>query len=97
MKLQDALDRIDQLTDDDVIFARKPWALDADAEIGQLDTSLRVPVAMTNMGFDYFIEASVASEVLEVFGTHKPTIEERRALLIYYAEHDAYPQWVYEL
>lgn len=43
MKLQEALDRVEQMGNDDVIFARKPWTLESDAEIGALDADLRVP------------------------------------------------------
>jgi hypothetical protein len=96
MRLQEALDRIDQLSDDDVIFARTPWTLDSDAEIGPLDADLRVPVAITQRGLAYFLEASTANEVLEVFGDREPTAEQRRRLLMFYAEHDAFPDWVYE-
>lgn len=96
MKLQDALDQIDRLSDDQVVFARKPWLLDSDAEIGMLDFDLHVPATVTSRGLDYFLEVSVAKEVLDVFGERKPSSEQRRALLMYYAENDAYPQWVYE-
>lgn len=96
MKLQEALDQVDQLNDDQVIFARKPWGPHSDAEIASLDTDLRVPTNVVARGLHYFLEASVAKEVLEVFGDRETTEEQRRALLLYYAEHDAYPKWVYE-
>jgi len=96
MLLKDALDQIDQLAGDDVVFARKPWLLDSDAVIGKLDARLCVPAEIRSMGFDYFMEVNVAVEVLEVFGAQEPTLEERRALLMFYAEHDSYPEWVYE-
>jgi hypothetical protein len=96
VKLQEALDRVRQLSDDDVIFARPPWKLDADADIGPLDTDYRVPAAITQRGLAYFLEASVANEVLQVFGDREPTADECRRLLMFYAEHDAYPDWVFE-
>jgi len=96
MKLRDALDQADNLSDDKVIFARKPWTLETDADIGMLDADLRVPASITNRGLDYFLEVSVVHEVLGVFETRKSTADERRALLLYYAEYDAYPQWVYD-
>lgn len=97
MRLESALDQVQQLQGDDVIFAKKPWTLDSEAEIASLDSDLRVPKEIADRGLAYFLEADVAREVLEVFGDHEPTLNEHRALLIYYAEHDAYPDWVYKL
>jgi hypothetical protein len=97
MKLQELLDQVVHLNDDDVIFAAMPWTLTSDAEVGQLDDEGRVPPTAVARGMSYFLEISVAKEVLEVFGRHKATAEQQRALLLYYAENDAYPQWVYEL
>ncbi|WP_198119319.1 DUF7716 domain-containing protein [Massilia rhizosphaerae] len=95
MKLQDALDNVKSLSDDKVIFARKPWTLESEADVGLLDFEFRVPVEVTNNGLDYFLEVSVANDVLEVFGDRQPSVDEQRALLMYYAENDAYPKWVY--
>lgn len=95
MKLENVLDQVDRMNDDAVIFAKKPWTLASDAEVGLLDADLRVPKTMADRRLEYFLEASVAKEVLEVFGDRKPTIDQRRALLMYYAEYDAYPDWVY--
>jgi hypothetical protein len=96
MKLQDILDEVEQLSDDKTILARKPWTLESDAEVVSLDAEFRIPEAERQLGFDYFLEISVAIEVLEVFGDRKPTLDERRALLMYYAENDAYPDWVFQ-
>ena len=96
MKLADALDRLDQLDDDAVFFAKKPWTLEADAEIGPLSSDLSVPKSITDRGLEYFLESHVAREVLEVFGDREPTAVERRSLLLYYAENDAYPEWVFK-
>lgn len=95
MRLQDALDKIDELDDDHVIFARRPWVLESDAETGPLEPGGRVPNTMASRGMEYFLEVSVAKEVLEALGERKPTLEQQRSLLMYYAEHDAYPQWIY--
>jgi hypothetical protein len=96
MKLQDALDQVDQVSDDRVIFARKPWTLESEAEIAVFDADFRVPAEIGSRGLEYFLEVSIAIEALEVFGDRTPTTDERRALLLYYAENDAYPEWVYQ-
>lgn len=95
MKLRDALDHVQQLRDDEVIFAQKPWTAGSEAEIGELTIDFRVPVAMTDRGLDYFLEVSVAKEAIEVFGGREVTADQKRALLIFYAEHDAFPDWVF--
>lgn len=96
MRLENALDQVEDLSDEYVIFARRPWNLNSDAKIGQLDNDFRVPKSLADQGFEYFIDAPVAKEVLSVFGTRKATVDQRRMLLLYYAENDAYPDWVYE-
>jgi hypothetical protein len=96
MTLQEILDRVDELGDDQVIFARRPWTPDSEAEIGKFNDNFRVPDATSNRGLDYFLEVSVAKEILEVFGETRPAPERIRALLMFYAENDAYPKWIYE-
>jgi hypothetical protein len=93
--LEQALDEIDRLQDDDVVFARKPWTVASEAIIGKLDHNLSVPEKLSNQGFEYFLEASTAKEVISVFGSRQRTDQERRALLLFYAIHDAYPEWAY--
>lgn len=97
MKLSDAIDQLLSEGDSAVIFAKKPWELNSEAEIGELDENCRVPAEIKDRGFAYFLEAPTAREVLEVFGNYKASGSQIRALLIYYAENDAYPQWVYDL
>lgn len=96
VKLQDILDQVTELGEDQVIFARRPWTLDSEAEIGELDDDSRVPQSVARRGLDYFLEAPVAWEVLEVFEQREATPTERRALLLFYAENDAYPDWAFE-
>jgi hypothetical protein len=94
MKLGRVLDQIDSLSDDDVIFARRPWNPDSEAVVGRLDDGLGVPKSMTDQGFDYFLGVYFAQEVLEDFGSKCDSAAERRDLIIHYAENDAYPDWI---
>jgi hypothetical protein len=96
MKLVQALDEIGRLKGDEVIFARKPWDMNSDASIGQLDSDFRVPGAIADLGYEYFIDAPVAAEVLDVLAGRRSTPQERRELLLYYAVNDAYPDWVHQ-
>jgi hypothetical protein len=86
VKLEEAVDQLDSLTEEDVIFAKRPWQLDSEALIGLLAENLGVPKAIEDRGFDYFLEVPVANEVLEVFGSRQPSAQERRALLLYGVE-----------
>ena len=97
MKLQDILDEVPMLDDLVCIFARRPWSLETEAEICPLESDWRVPASISARGLEYFLEVSVAQEVLEAFGGRTPTTDQRRSLLIYYAENDAYPRWLHEL
>lgn len=96
MKLGAILERIEELNESDVVFAEKPWSLDARAEIGQLDRDYKVPDSILSQGLSYFLEVSTAREVMEVFGGVPPTKQEICSLLLFYAENDAFPEWVYE-
>jgi hypothetical protein len=96
MNLAEALNQVEDLDDDLVIFAKKPWSFHSDAIVGLLDDDFKPPKKITDLGFSYFLEIAVAKEVLGVFGDRGTTIEERSSLLMYYAENDAYPDWVYE-
>jgi hypothetical protein len=96
MHLQDALDQINALDDEDVIFAKKPWHMGSEAAIARLDSSLKTPSNLAQLGFEYFIEATLAKEVLSVLKQRPVSEERRRALVLFYAENDAYPDWAYE-
>jgi len=55
-----------------------------------------VPRHLLDTGLDYFLEVHVGNEVFEVFEKVPPTSNQKIELLIYYAENDAFPDWVYE-
>jgi hypothetical protein len=94
MILAAAIDDIGSLDQDAVIFARRPWSAFSEARVGPLDGDLRVPGEVRQDGFEYFLEVNLAREVLEAFGTRSPSREDKLRLVIYYAENDAYPDWL---
>jgi regulator of sirC expression with transglutaminase-like and TPR domain len=96
MKLGTLIDRLPNGLDDSLcIFAAKPWSANSSAAAVQLDDGFRPPKEVIDQGLVYFLEVHVANETLEVFGDHAPTEAEKRDLLIFYAENDAFPEWVY--
>jgi hypothetical protein len=96
MDLGTFIDRLPGGFDDGLcIFAAKPWSATSPAAAVQLDDQFRPPKDVLEQGLAYFLEVHVANEVLEVFGDRPPNATEKRNLLIFYAENDAFPEWVY--
>jgi hypothetical protein len=97
MKLDKAIAQLETLNKDGIICARAPWSSSSQCVVVSPDENLGVPKRFKDDGFIYFLEVNVAQEVLGVFDDvpHCPTQEEKVRLLIYYAENDAYPEWVY--
>ena len=91
--LRDVVERLDDLDGEDIMYVRRPWGATADCIVVRYDPATR---ATLGDGLDYFLEGGTAREVLEVFDGRATTLEERLRLLIYYAENDAFPDWVYE-
>lgn len=79
-----------------MICAQKPWTAASRARLVSAEARGGVPDDAKAEGLDYFLEVHVAKEVLEVFGDRSETVDRKLALLIYYAENDAYPDWAYE-
>jgi hypothetical protein len=94
MTLKDAVERLNELDDEDLIYVRRPWEGAAECIIVRYERS--VTTGRQRDGMDYFLEGSTAREALQVFGERSTTLEDRLRLLIYYAENDAFPDWVYE-
>jgi hypothetical protein len=95
MTLDEAIRHLDEIDDNAILCVRRPWAPSADCIVVAPDEDLGVPKHIKDAGLAYFLEVHVAHEVLGVFGDSPPTHEEKIRLLIYYAENDAYPDWVY--
>jgi hypothetical protein len=96
VKLKDALLQLDDVNREMLICAKRPWTEDADCVVVAPDDRLGVPTKIEKAGYEYVIDVPTAKEVLEVFGDRVPTETERVVLILHYAEHDAYPDWVYD-
>jgi hypothetical protein len=94
VKLVDILDSLEGLSDDHCIFVHKPWTLESLATVGPLTDDGRVPQTMINDGFHYFLEICLAKELLSDFSDRLTTLQKRRNLILHYALHDAFPDWV---
>lgn len=96
MNLGQLIDNLDDLTKGQCIFARKPWTSQSEAIAAPLGKDFRVPPDLAARGLAYFLEMPLIEEVLEVLGDRPASKEDKLKLLIFYAENDAYPSWVYE-
>jgi hypothetical protein len=84
--LAELVTRLDDLNDELVIFAVRPWDADSEA-VAVLD--FEAPE-----GFSYVLEVPTAAETLHVWSAWRagkaPEAEEAVAAVLHYAEHDAY-------
>lgn len=95
MRLDEVLQNLEKFDESAVLCVRRPWAPGAECFVVAPDVNLGVPNHVKLAGGEYFMEVSVAREVLAVF--EKPaTLQAKVDLLLYYAENDAYPDWVYD-
>lgn len=91
MKLMDMTSRIHQLDPEQTIYAKAPWRTDSDAVVAVEEQGVLVPAQLARQGFSYFLEVSVASEVVPDLSHVQPsfTLEQWCERLICYAENDA--------
>jgi hypothetical protein len=94
MTLEEVVKRLDSLDEEMLICVQTPWSKASDVRLAPSPDG-RVPKEVTDAGYKYFLGVMTAREVLEVFGTRTPSLEEKIDCLLYYAENDAYPEWVH--
>jgi hypothetical protein len=91
--LSDAILDVHSAADDLCIVAKRPWTPDAECELVSLTDDYRVPEMVKARGYEYFLEVSVAKEELLKHAQDLLTSDQRVAVVIYYAEFDATPEW----
>lgn len=94
MKLSEIIADIECLNDELCIVAKRPWTADAESQLVRLTEDFKIPGASLSEGYEYFLEVSVAlDDVLDEIGP-RLTPEQRVEAVIFYAENDAYPEWL---
>lgn len=89
-KLIELIANVDQMDDEDVIFAKRDWQPGSEARVFKLTEDYRVPDEAKEFGFEYFLEIDVVRQVLEEFhGRADASLEEKCRRVIYYAVYDA--------
>lgn len=76
------------------IVAKRPWTANSEARLVLLTDEYRVPSDVLSEGFEYFLEVDIA--VNEVLGDRANRLSpaQRIAAVVFYAENDAYPEWL---
>ncbi|MFN4117268.1 hypothetical protein [Acidovorax sp.] len=93
MQLTQIIASLNSFDDELCIVARRPWTAEAEARLVPLGDDGRIPAAALAEGYEYFLEVGVAID--EVIGELQGlSAEQRVALCIFYAENDAYPEWL---
>lgn len=96
MTLSDIIEKLLETDDSLCIVAKKPWSATSESMLVSLDESYQVPADALDRGFIYFLEVATAQDEV-VSGWPKLTLDQRIQLLIFYAENDAFPDWVYQI
>lgn len=97
MVLSDLAANLSDLDENQCIGLKEPWSEDAESILVPLDSELHFPASARAQGFVYFMEVHVAKEICGVFGAQNVAPSQIAQLLIYYAQHDAFPNWVYDV
>ncbi len=93
MKLADIVIGLETADDSLCIVAKRPWAGDSEAKLVCFTEDFRIPEEALSGGYEYFLEVSVTrDEVLS--GPVALSNEQRITAVIYYAENDAFPEWL---
>lgn len=75
------------------IVAKRPWTGDSDAKLVGFTDDFRIPEEVLSAGYEYFLEVSTARDDV-LSGPVALSTAQRLAAVIYYAEYDAYPDWL---
>jgi hypothetical protein len=100
VKLIKLVERLDELDEEEIIFAREPWTEDSDAMVvpdpdpdpDEEPVPYQIPPEATAAGMVYFLEVFIAREVVEGWTAsldEKPTLAATCRRLIEYATNDA--------
>lgn len=92
MKLIEAVRDLESFDEENTIYAAKPWTESSVALIAKEPASGGLPEDVRKIGLKYFLEVFIAREFLEDWLNNLqkiPTLQEKCARLIHYANDDA--------
>lgn len=91
MNIEEALEKIEGMSDRDALVAKPPLSWGAEAMIIQLTDSYSVPQSVKDAGFEYLLEREELEDLLRSIGKKKVSTRTRAEFIIYYAIMDSYP------
>jgi hypothetical protein len=92
MTLLDVIANLAHFDEVDTIYLEQPWNRGATAVVAREPDSGRVPDEAADLGLDYFLEVSIAREILEDWASSRqssPSLEAKCDRIIQYAINDA--------
>jgi hypothetical protein len=92
MNLKEILLKSGELAESDVVYARRPWSLDSEATVESFSKEDHVTRVLPDSSFEYFLEASLIQDISAQASDGGCNEDEVLRVLLYYAEHDAFPQ-----
>lgn len=93
MKLADCVAGLDNSDGSLCIVAKRTWPGDSEAILVSFTEDFRIPEEARSAGYEYFLEVSTARD--EVLCGPVPLSDEQKVeAVIYYAENDAFPDWL---
>jgi hypothetical protein len=94
MKLAELPGLLSELSAGLVVFAERPWTPGSNMILRQLGPDYGIPEDVKSSPFRYFLELSVIEEFIDNLRAIGLTQSEQLDAIIYYAEYDAFPDWV---
>jgi hypothetical protein len=92
MTLEEILRNPERLGDDDVVYAKRPWTLEAEARVLQFSVDETVPRVLSEYpSFEYFLEGDLLTDLRQQLEDSGRSSAEVIEALLYYAENDAFP------
>jgi hypothetical protein len=93
MNLAEIVSMLESADDSLCIVAKRPWVGESEAKLVSFTEDYRIPTEALFEGYEYFLEVSTARD--DVLSGPVPLSDAQRlAAVIYYAEHDACPEWL---
>jgi hypothetical protein len=96
MTLEEVIKKRKKIDGEFIVAMQLPWSQQAECVLVLPDEDGCMPAETKALGFKNLLSVDEMNEVLEVFGRKRVSDVERARLVMYYAENDAYPDWVYE-
>lgn len=92
MQLREILLKSDELDENDVVYAKRPWSLEAEAKVVGFAHGDTVGRHLQDAPFEYFLEAPLIADIRLQVADRVGDPEEALRILLYYAENDAFPE-----